>query len=627
MANYASTIAKWAKANPDATASLAGSAMTLAGGAMAGKGQQKATEAELQIAKDRLAFDRERTAQDRAVTQAKNAGDLVGNPLQDQARRNQLSMMRQAMLGNLNTSVAPPAHLAGYTGSVTMPTLTDAQMPFLQPGAMAAAEAPKWNVINGMAPGTMSSQGLSNMGYGDAAAQQAALTNAVGGSGAAQQAQPKAPRSPEESFNANYDAIKAAKAQTGDWEKAYQQVTGETWPKGQGIKIDDAGGHMTKDRSKWKTAANMALTVAPIAAAPFTGGASLALIGAGAGAAKGLLNGGGAKGALLGGAIGAAGSLGGGAGGKVPFSMGALGKQLASPKMLGAAATQLGGTVGELANIATPFLPGATFNQPMSEVPGAGAITGFRGNLPGSGAALDLPVPSSVGPLAGGYGMPVGGSPPASLAANAAPKAAGRGITAKAVANALSGGQSPSGERVSDNRVAGGPGPLAPMRPVPSHGAPSAPLPSAPPFPAPAPWSTLPTASHGAAQGPMGMPPTASYGAAPGPMGTPPPNTTMRRSGGNPSVRGITDPSSVRVTPGVPGAPAPRSQAGMLPNSIMAQQLLPFLQRMQPDYSGYQIDPASQWQWDARLGRLVRTKDAWGNNTLRNDIPLIPEGQ
>lgn len=479
MANYASTIAKWAKTHQDATASLAGSAMTLAGGAMAGKGQQKATEAELQIAKDRLAFDKDRTAQDRAVTQAKNAGDLVGNPLQDQARRNQLSMMRQAMLGNLNTSVTPPAHLAGYTGSVTMPTLTDAQMPFLQPGAMAAAEAPKWNVINGMAPGTMSSQGLSNMGYGDAAATQAALTNAVGGSGAAQQAQPKAPQSAEESFNANYDAIKAAKAQTGDWEKAYQQVTGEAWPKGQHITIDDAGGHMAKDASKWKTAANIALTVAPIAAAPFTGGTSLALLGAGAGAAKAALNGGGAKGALLGGAMGAAGSLGGGAGGKVPFSMGALGKQLASPKVLGAAATQLGGTVGELANIATPFLPGAKFNQPMSgaPVPGGTAANGYNNQtslLPAPPAAG----PSSAETLANQFAsstLPRGPITSPFPGAPAAPKAAGRGITARAVANALGGGNvSPPpevpGRTLSYTQGAGEGGPRYPPLDIPWPG-------------------------------------------------------------------------------------------------------------------------------------------------------------
>lgn len=56
----------------------------------------------------------------------------------------------------------------------------------------------------------------------------------------------------------------------------------------------------------WKKLGKVAAFAAPIVAAPFTGGASLALIGAGAGAASGALNGGGWKGALTGAATGAA---------------------------------------------------------------------------------------------------------------------------------------------------------------------------------------------------------------------------------------------------------------------------------------------------------------------------------
>lgn len=112
---------------------------------------------------------------------------------------------------------------------------------------------------------------------------------------------------PEQLFNQNFAAIQAAKQQTGDWEKAYQQVTGTAWPKGQHITVSEDGGHMEKDKSKWKMAANLALTAAPIVAAPFTGGASMAaLLGAGTGAAKSALNGGGWKGALKGGVMGAA---------------------------------------------------------------------------------------------------------------------------------------------------------------------------------------------------------------------------------------------------------------------------------------------------------------------------------
>jgi hypothetical protein len=57
--------------------------------------------------------------------------------------------------------------------------------------------------------------------------------------------------------------------------------------------------------SFWKNLAKVGLIAAPYVAAPFTGGASLALIGAGAGAAGAALGGGGVKGALLGGAVGA----------------------------------------------------------------------------------------------------------------------------------------------------------------------------------------------------------------------------------------------------------------------------------------------------------------------------------
>lgn len=56
--------------------------------------------------------------------------------------------------------------------------------------------------------------------------------------------------------------------------------------------------------SIWKKIAKIGLALAPVVAAPFTGGASLLAIGAGAGAASGALSGG-VKGALLGGAMGA----------------------------------------------------------------------------------------------------------------------------------------------------------------------------------------------------------------------------------------------------------------------------------------------------------------------------------
>lgn len=65
--------------------------------------------------------------------------------------------------------------------------------------------------------------------------------------------------------------------------------------------------------SFWGNAARIGLAAAPFVAAPFTGGASLALIGAGAGAGSALLGGGGAKDALLAGGMGAAHAMPGGA--------------------------------------------------------------------------------------------------------------------------------------------------------------------------------------------------------------------------------------------------------------------------------------------------------------------------
>ncbi len=129
-----------------------------------------------------------------------------------------------------------------------------------------------------------------------------------------------------------------------------------------------------KKNAWWKKVLNVAATAAPIVAAPFTGGTSLALIGAGAGALKGALSGG-AKGALTGAAMGAATSaIGGGAAGaaaKRGISEGvkesasaAIKRAILNPRaltQLGGAA--IGGQAEQLAQMASPFLRGAkTYN-------------------------------------------------------------------------------------------------------------------------------------------------------------------------------------------------------------------------------------------------------------------------
>ena len=115
-----------------------------------------------------------------------------------------------------------------------------------------------------------------------------------------------------------------------------------------------------KSNPWWKKALKVAAVAAPIVAAPFTGGTSLALIGAGSGAASGLLNGGGLKGAVLGAGLGAAtGGIGGGAGGaKQAFSLGALGKAAVAPRTLATVGSQVvPGKAGAALAFGSQFAP------------------------------------------------------------------------------------------------------------------------------------------------------------------------------------------------------------------------------------------------------------------------------
>jgi len=116
----------------------------------------------------------------------------------------------------------------------------------------------------------------------------------------------------------------------------------------------------------WKKVIKVASIAAPIIAAPFTGGASLLAIGAGAGAANGALNGG-WKGAALGAGLGAAtAGIGGGAAGEgakraVGETVGsAVKRAVLNPRALaqiGGAA--IPGAAGAAVQGASTFLPGA----------------------------------------------------------------------------------------------------------------------------------------------------------------------------------------------------------------------------------------------------------------------------
>lgn len=111
----------------------------------------------------------------------------------------------------------------------------------------------------------------------------------------------------------------------------------------------------------WKKALKVAAVAAPIVAAPFTGGTSLALIGAGSGAASGLLNGGGLKGAVLGAGLGAAtGGMGGGAAGGAAqrFTAGAAAKTLLNPRALATVGSQVvPGKAGAAMAFGSQFAP------------------------------------------------------------------------------------------------------------------------------------------------------------------------------------------------------------------------------------------------------------------------------
>lgn len=109
----------------------------------------------------------------------------------------------------------------------------------------------------------------------------------------------------------------------------------------------------------WKKALKVAAVAAPIVAAPFTAGGSLAAlgIGAGSGAASGLLNGGGLKGAVLGAATGAMG--GGAAGGAAQkFTAGAAAKTLLNPRALATVGSQVvPGKAGAALAFGSQFAP------------------------------------------------------------------------------------------------------------------------------------------------------------------------------------------------------------------------------------------------------------------------------
>jgi hypothetical protein len=164
-------------------------------------------------------------------------------------------------------------------------------------------------------------------------------------------------------FNKNFAAIEAYKRQRGgDYESAYQAVTGKSWPSGRSVKAKGGVGQMTKDRTVKSV---LGKYVAPIGAGALT---ALTLGGA-APALAGLFGGGGAAGGA--GAVGASG--------------------------MPAGAAVTGGVTGAI--------PAGTVSalSPLAAVPGAGAVSGtissggsIIGGLGGAGGAATKTGLSSV---------------------------------------------------------------------------------------------------------------------------------------------------------------------------------------------------------------------------------------
>lgn len=164
-------------------------------------------------------------------------------------------------------------------------------------------------------------------------------------------------------------------------------------PQAQTMQAGTTGQTGEKKTPWWKRALKVAAAAAPIVAAPFTSGATLALIGAGSGALAGGLDGG-MQGALTGGALGAAtAGLGGGAAGSAAKRQigesvrSAVQRSILNPRALAQlAGAGIGGQTGQTLQMASTMLPGAREYQ-----------SGFRNTLRQAG------IPESQIPGTAGY--------------------------------------------------------------------------------------------------------------------------------------------------------------------------------------------------------------------------------
>jgi hypothetical protein len=189
--------------------------------------------------------------------------------------------------------------------------------------------------------------------------------------------------------------------------------------------------------SFWKKLAKIASFAAPIVAAPFTGGTSLALIGAGAGAAGGALSGGGWKGALLGGGLGAipgVGTSAGKAAGAVTPTL-AQGLKQAGTNLAKQQAIGLGTqAVGNLLTRGTPPQGGTVYSNYLGQQ--FTSPSDYLPSQPRGGFGSFLPQNAGGGGGFGSFLQHWGPSIAGAVSSATAPRSAGGGQTAPAAAGA-----------------------------------------------------------------------------------------------------------------------------------------------------------------------------------------------
>lgn len=321
------------KMSPENQAALIQGGTGLLGGVLGGIGEGQRDEANRQFQYDQLAFQERNADANRALQAAQS------DPLATQTARQRAAIMYSLLPGLRNAQVS--SNIPGMnhfipqvSGGLRLPEggIPQEALAFSTPSAMANAEAQHWRQLG------LDSPDLSSLGYGQAG------TDAM-----------------------NLAASQPRRGQSAAGQ-AIQRTVGGKPPKG--YEYDKKTGQLKKKGGGfWKTLGKIASVAAPIVAAPFTGGTSLALIGAGAGAAQGALSGGGWRGALMGAGMGAIPGVGGasGAAGGATSALGKIGQSLTTPQALlrmGGAATP--GTAGQVMNYASMFAPSGSLFGPKA---------------------------------------------------------------------------------------------------------------------------------------------------------------------------------------------------------------------------------------------------------------------